>query len=845
MFYLKACVFVLSVGFVWSEETANSTLPQSANNRIVGGLPVQQRSLFAFQVSLRFDRFPVCGGSIIDHRHVLTAAHCVTDLRGRVLSPNRFQAVVGDLRTDIVSPTTVVAQVTNIFVHEQYNPQTVVSDVAVLRVENMTFNTNINRISLAQLLPANNTNSQLLPANNTNCTVSGWGVTSNEGIPSPLLLYVGDVGVPFLTNEVCQNAFAADFRPGSMICAGYEGRDSCAGDSGGPLVCHGTQVGIVSWGIGCGHANFPGVYASVPNYRQWIEAQQQRSASTVSSISCQAIPTEDTKDGTDELVDGSSRIIGGILVANRSQFPYQVSLFLDNAPICSASIIDHRNLLTAAHCVTDRDGKSLALSRFKAVIGGLVIDGNEPDFSSTTKEIRFIIVHENFNPMNRMNNLAILRIDALTFNVNITGWGATSYGGIPSRLLRFATVPLVPQATCRQHFGSLILPSMVCAGSQATDACMGDEGTALVCNGQQFGILSWGLGCGDATLPISSQISYKMWALGTCVVLYFVSIANAQNITYESVNNGQPHTVNVTITNQNNTFESANNTQPNFLNGTINNQNGSTDNIQPYSPNSRIVGGQIVRRREDFPYQVSLRWRRGNQPFCGASIIDERNLLTTASCVTDDEGNLRSTSEMQAVVGDLITTIPSTTTVVKRIQHIFIHDQYSSVTRDNDIAILRINNLTFNAVVAPVTLRTAALPPNYPNTICTVSGWGTLFSGGPPSQSLRYVQVPLVSFLICNQSYAPLLRPTMICAGAYRSGACEEDYGGPLVCGNEQFGIVSFSRGCGEVGLPTVFTAVHLQNTWISQTRVRDSSNFIYLNSFIILFTLVAYVLIV
>lgn len=95
-----------------------------------------------------------------------------------------------------------------------------------------------------------------------------------------------------------------------------------------------------------------------------------------------------------------------------------MSLFLDNAPICSASIIDHRNLLTAAHCVTDRDGKSLALSRFKAVIGGLVIDGNEPDFSSTTKEIRFIIVHENFNPMNRMNNLAILRVKLTIFNDN-------------------------------------------------------------------------------------------------------------------------------------------------------------------------------------------------------------------------------------------------------------------------------------------------------------------------------------------------------------------------------------------------------------------------------------------
>ena len=59
-----------------------------------------------------------------------------------------------------------------------------------------------------------------------------------------------------------------------MVCAGESGKDSCQGDSGSPLFFvtgnEAQQVGIVSYGVGCGRDGWPGVYSRVEHYRKWI-----------------------------------------------------------------------------------------------------------------------------------------------------------------------------------------------------------------------------------------------------------------------------------------------------------------------------------------------------------------------------------------------------------------------------------------------------------------------------------------------------------------------------------------------------------------------------------------------
>ncbi|OQR75163.1 plasma kallikrein-like [Tropilaelaps mercedesae] len=126
--------------------------------------------------------------------------------------------------------------------------------------------------------------------------VSGFGSVREMGATSDRLLYTE---VPQLSNTACLQAYPRLFNATAMLCALTEGggKDACQGDSGGPAVTElgsvdegsGTDAaasnsesgltsnrvtltGIVSWGVGCGRPEFPGVYTRVAYYTPWIVA---------------------------------------------------------------------------------------------------------------------------------------------------------------------------------------------------------------------------------------------------------------------------------------------------------------------------------------------------------------------------------------------------------------------------------------------------------------------------------------------------------------------------------------------------------------------------------------------
>jgi len=118
----------------------------------------------------------------------------------------------------------------------------------------------------------------------TNVTVMGWGDTHKDEDIKELATELMEVEVTVVTNQECEQSksddigFEYDYKDqitGNMMCAeNVEVKDSCQGDSGGPLVIRSSygdmQVGVVSWGVGCAHNDFPGVYARISSQYDWI-----------------------------------------------------------------------------------------------------------------------------------------------------------------------------------------------------------------------------------------------------------------------------------------------------------------------------------------------------------------------------------------------------------------------------------------------------------------------------------------------------------------------------------------------------------------------------------------------
>ncbi len=225
---------------------------------------------FPWQISLQdvaSNHF--CGGSILAREWVLTAQHCVVGLQ-----PSDLKVVAGVSRLSDAPSSGQSVSVSAIMKFPNFASATSGKDVALLRLSGPLDLSGPNAQRIRVVTEADVGSNLADPG--VVAMVTGWGRLAFGG-SSPDRLQ--SVDVPIVSNAVAESLYGFaigddQLAAGDVISGGI---DACQDDSGGPLVVPdgGEMIlaGVVSWGIGCGDADHPGMYARVSEFEDWIHSR--------------------------------------------------------------------------------------------------------------------------------------------------------------------------------------------------------------------------------------------------------------------------------------------------------------------------------------------------------------------------------------------------------------------------------------------------------------------------------------------------------------------------------------------------------------------------------------------
>ena len=279
---------ILAVGTISASVVAPASAGPAGPQPIIGGttaaindVPWQVALLNYGAVGPELYDAQFCGGSLINARWVVTAAHCLDDDDPDVYAPinSRYLRVAAGVDDLEVPRGTNEHRVDRIILYPGYEGG--VNDIALVQIsDRFTFTDAIQPVALPLALDGD-----VIPALDTDILVSGWGEQQAYRAgkyPTELLKTTLAVLAAPLSRECGSYANSAwNYR--YEICVGVAegGRDTCQGDSGGPYVSLGldsdgngstepTLVGVTSWGDGCADEGFPGFATRVTSYVDWM-----------------------------------------------------------------------------------------------------------------------------------------------------------------------------------------------------------------------------------------------------------------------------------------------------------------------------------------------------------------------------------------------------------------------------------------------------------------------------------------------------------------------------------------------------------------------------------------------
>ncbi|KAK8720476.1 hypothetical protein OTU49_013294, partial [Cherax quadricarinatus] len=236
-------------------------------------------------------------------------------------------------------------------------------------------------------------------------------------------------------------------------------------------------------------------------------------------------------------------------------------------------------------------------------------------------------------------------------------------------------------------------------------------------------------------------------------------------------------------------------------------------------PPTRIVGGKPADPRE-WPWVAAL-LRQGNSQYCGGVLVTNQHVLTAAHCVRGFDP-----TTINVRLGEYNFSQPSPGAKTFGVLKIKEHENYDTTTYVNDIALITLDKSTeFTPDIWPI-----CLPDGdevYVDRQATVVGWGTIYYGGPVSQTLMEVSIPIWTNTDCDNAYEQDITEKQLCAGDRAGGkdSCQGDSGGPLMLqqgGANRWavvGVVSFGVRCAEANSPGVYTRVSKYTDWIRKNE--------------------------
>lgn len=264
---LWCCIALLLGSNAQASDSASNTdsnqNPTSDPASILGGTQAASGE-FPFMVQVRPDS-DLCAGSLISDRWIITAAHCMEGIS----TASNISVRAG---SNFLSSGGEVIEALRFIVHPEFDALTFDYDIALIELASPV---TADATGTIDWLSANE--STLLPEG-ASVVVTGWGSTSFGGSTSEDLLKV-TVTLQYPNSCRGSSLYTDEEITDNMLCAGVPegGQDACQGDSGGPLIVYGNGqawlAGIVSWGQGCGLADYPGVYTRVAKFDRWIREQ--------------------------------------------------------------------------------------------------------------------------------------------------------------------------------------------------------------------------------------------------------------------------------------------------------------------------------------------------------------------------------------------------------------------------------------------------------------------------------------------------------------------------------------------------------------------------------------------